>query len=163
MPDLAPASIRLARPADAKAIATVLHRAFADYEGKLQPPAGASRETAGTIRAKLAQERALVAEAADAIVACVFYQAAAEAGAIYLGRLAVVPEWQGQGIARRLIEALEERARAEGAVALTLNVRIALPENRALFERLGFHRSGDGRHPGFEQPTFAIMRKQLGL
>jgi predicted N-acetyltransferase YhbS len=161
MPETASLLIRSAAPADAEAIATVLRRAFAPYEGRLQPQAGALRESEETIRVKLATEQALVAETPDGIAGCVFYRPADEPGAIYLGRLAVLPKRQGLGIARRLMMRLEEAARDAGAAALILNVRIALPANRALFERLGFHGIGDGRHPGHQQPTFTIMRKRL--
>jgi predicted N-acetyltransferase YhbS len=161
MAEAASPLIRSAAPADAEAVAAVLRRAFACYEGRLQPPAGALRESEETILAKLATEQALVAETPDGIAGCVFYRPADEPGAIYLGRLAVLPERQGSGIARRLMMRLEEAARAAGAAALLLNVRVALPENCALFERLGFHRIGDGRHPGHQEPTFTIMRKSL--
>jgi len=153
--------IRHASVADTSAIAEVVRRAFAAYEGRLQPPAGALKETPESIAGKLGREAALVAVAPAGIAGCVFYRPAEAAGEIYLGRLAVLPEHQGEGIGARLMAALEEAARAAGARALVLNVRIALPGNRAFFERLGFRAIGEGRHPGFDQPTFTVMRKAL--
>lgn len=155
-------SIRPARLADAGDIAGVICRAFECYEGRLQPPAGALRETPESVAAKLAKEAALVAVTMEGIAACVFYRPSDRPGEIYLGRLAVRPDRQGLGLASRLMAALEDTARAAGATALMLNVRIALPANRALFERLGFQAIGEGRHPGFADPTFTILRKTIG-
>jgi predicted N-acetyltransferase YhbS len=153
--------IRPAGAEDASAIAEVIRRAFAAYEGRLQPPAGALKETPESIAEKLRHEASLLAVRAAGIVGCVFYRPAKVAGEIYLGRLAVLPECQRDGIAARLMAALEEAARGAGAGALVLNVRIALPANRALIERLGFQAVGQGQHPGFDQPTFTVMRKEL--
>jgi predicted N-acetyltransferase YhbS len=154
-------AIRPARAEDASVIADVIHRAFALYEGRLQPPAGALKETPQSIAEKLDREAALVAVTSAGIAGCVFYRPAEAAGEIYLGRLAVLPERQREDIGARLMTALEETARAAGARALILNVRIALPGNRAVFERLGFRAIGEGRHAGFDQPTFTIMRKAI--
>jgi predicted N-acetyltransferase YhbS len=154
-------AIRPARAEDAGAIAEVIHRAFALYKGRLQPPAGALKETPESIAGKLAREAALVAMTSAGIAGCVFYRPAEAAGEIYLGRLAVLPERQREGLGAMLMAALEETARATGAGALILNVRIALPGNRTVFERLGFQAIGEGRHPGFNQPTFTVMRKAI--
>ena len=154
-------SIRQAGCDDASAIAKLIHRAFAPYEGCLQPPAGALQETPESIAEKFEHESALVAVTRTGIAGCVFYRPAEAAGELYLGRLAVLPECQRDGLGRRLISAIEDIARAAGAGALILNVRIALPSNRAVFERLGFRAIGEGRHPGFDQPTFTVMRKPL--
>lgn len=153
--------IRSARAEDASAISEVVRRAFAAYEGRLQPPAGALKETPESIAEKLWHEAALVAVTTAGIAGCVFYRPAERAGEIYLGRLAVLPERQREGIGARLMIALEETARATGARALVLNVRIALPANRLVFERLGFEPIGQGRHAGFDQPTFTVMRKDI--
>jgi len=102
-----------------------------------------------------------VADGGEEIVACLFFQQAREAGGVYVGRVAVAPEHQGRGLAARLMAELERLVRSEGAVALTLHARIALPANRALFEKLGFRAVGEGTHGGFDRPTFTIMRKEL--
>ena len=153
--------VRPARLADAGGIATVIRCAFERYEGGLRPPAGALRETPESIAAKLTNEAALVAVTPEGIAGCVFYRPSATPGEIYLGRLAVLPERQRLGLAGRLMAAVEDAARAAGATALCLNVRIALPANRTVFERLGFRAVGEGCHPGFDQPTFTVMRKTI--
>src|SRR5690349_15074862 len=102
--------IRHASVADASAIAEVVRRAFAAYEGRLQPPAGALKETPESIAEKLGREAALVAVTPAGIAGCVFYRPAEAAGEIYLGRLAVLPECQREGVAARLMASLEEAA-----------------------------------------------------
>src|SRR5262245_20977133 len=161
MEDRDDVAIRPARAEDAGAIAEVIQQAFAPYRGRLAPPAGALKETPESIAEKLAREAALVALTSAGIAGCVFYRPAEAPGEIYLGRLAVLPERQREGLGARLMIALEDTARAAGARALILNVRIALPDNRAVFERLGFQAIGEGRHAGFDHPTFTVMRKAL--
>ena len=59
--------------------------------------------------------------------------------------VAVVADRRGEGIGRRLMEAIHERARADGLARISLSVE---PENPAkrLYERLGYvdHEPGDG-------------------
>src|SRR5579859_3084494 len=118
---------RLARAEDAAAIVSVIHRAFAQYDGVLEPQSGAMRETAATVAQRLGDESCLVAFAGATPVGCVFYKPIGEA--IYFSRLAILPERRGQGLARRLIAEVEAAAQAAGAAAVTLGVRIALPGN----------------------------------
>ena len=49
---------------------------------------------------------------------------------LYFGRLSVVPEARGQGLARRLIEAVEDEARRRELAGVRLGVRIVLTENQ---------------------------------
>lgn len=52
--------------------------------------------------------------------------------------LAVHEAWQSLGVGTALIAALAERARAEGALAITLTVEDDNPRAKALYRRLGF-------------------------
>jgi len=47
-------AFRLARVEDAPAVVSVIHRAFAQYDGELAPPSGAMGETPATVTARLA-------------------------------------------------------------------------------------------------------------
>ena len=67
----------------------------------------------------------------------------------------------GAGLSRRLIGACEDAARGGGFARLRLRVRLELPENEALFARMGFARVGVEAHAGFDRPTVAIMEKPL--
>jgi ribosomal protein S18 acetylase RimI-like enzyme len=151
---------RLARAEDAATVVSVIHRAFAQYDGVLVPQSGAMRETAATVAARLGNESCLVALAGSTPVGCVFYTPIGEA--IYVSRLAVLPDRRGQGLARRLIAEVEAAAHAAGADAVTLGVRIALPGNIALFTALGYREIGREAHPGFSEPTSITMEKRIG-
>ena len=80
---------------------------------------------------------------------------------LYFGRLSVVPEARGQGIARRLIEAVEDEARRRELAGIRLGVRIVLTENQALFTSLGYVEISREAHEGFDHPTSINMRKTL--
>lgn len=80
---------------------------------------------------------------------------------LYLGRFAVHPDFRRHGIASRLLAEAERHARASGATALTLGVRIALTDNFRYFAARGFREVGREAHPGFDQPTSIKMAKRL--
>jgi ribosomal protein S18 acetylase RimI-like enzyme len=64
-------------------------------------------------------------------------------------------------LARRLVAAVEAAAMAAGAAAVTLGVRIALPENVALFTALGYREISREAHAGFSEPTSITMEKRI--
>ena len=80
---------------------------------------------------------------------------------LYFGRLSVVPDARGQGIARRLIEAVEDEARRRELAGVRLGVRIVLTENQRLFTQLGYVEVSREAHEGFDHPTSINMRKAL--
>jgi GNAT superfamily N-acetyltransferase len=81
--------------------------------------------------------------------------------ALYLGRLAVAAAHRGSGLARALVAAAEAEARARGLGTLELQIRIELTENHAAFARLGFAKTGETAHDGYDRPTSITMRKAL--
>ena len=133
--------------------------AFAFMEGRIDPPSSAHRLTVADMAAQAGSGAVWVIEEAGAPVACVF--AKAKGDALYLGKLAVAASHRGRGLARLLIEAAASEARALGLGWLELETRIELTENHAAFARLGFAKSGETRHPGFDRPTSKTMRKSL--
>jgi len=152
--------LRLARLEDAAAILTVIQLAFAQYEGKLVPQSGAARETVETVTARLARENCVMALREERLVGCLFYEHLGDH--LYFGRLAVLPEQQGRGVARRLVGEVEAVALAAGIATVALDVRIALPGNAALFAALGYREVSRHAHPGFADPTSIRMEKRVG-
>jgi predicted N-acetyltransferase YhbS len=153
-------TLRLAMREDAADIVPVIRRAFAQYDGKLVPPSGALHETEATVAARIDTERCIVAFDGASPIACIFYKRVGDQ--LYFGRLAVLPDRRGEGLAQRLVAEVEAAARTAGLAAVTLGVRIALPGNVAMFAALGYREIGREAHSGFSEPTSITMEKQLG-
>jgi ribosomal protein S18 acetylase RimI-like enzyme len=140
-------------PAFLPAVCDILHLAFSAHDGRIDPPSAAHRETPESLAAKLGQETLLVATGGDGVaVGCIFFRVESDEEG-YIGRLAVHPERQGEGIARAILLASIELARQKGLKRLGLGVRIELKENIAFFERHGFVITREDRHPGYDRTT----------
>jgi predicted N-acetyltransferase YhbS len=152
--------LRAATAADALAVAATIARSFEQYRGKLVPESGAFRETADGIAAELARDSgAILAEQNGEVLGCVMLKLVE--GDIYFGRLSVLPSARGRGIARRLVEAVEDEARRRELGGVRLGVRIVLAENQRLFASLGYVEISREAHEGFDHPTSISMRKAL--
>lgn len=146
--------------ADAAAAAALIRAAFADQSVATDPPSSALRESAESLAAHLAANGGAAAEDAQGLAGLVLW--AERDGGLYLGRLAVAPAWRGKGVARALIGEGEKEARRRGLPRLHLRVRLALDDNRRLFAACGFAAVRYGAHPGYAEPTYAVMEKALG-
>ena len=151
--------IRPAREADAPALAALIRRCFAAQPVAVDPPPSALGETAGSVAEQIRSGGGAVAGPVEALVAGVLWTEH-EAG-LYLGRLAVAPECRRQGLARALLAAAEQEARARSLPRLHLGTRLALADNRALFASAGFTECGRFSHPGYSEPTWVAMEKRL--
>lgn len=76
--------------------------------------------------------------------------------------LAVHPDYRRQGVAQKLVEALEASLRERGSKALTLEVRASNEPAIALYEKLGFQQEGL-RKNYYRNPKedARILRKEL--
>jgi ribosomal protein S18 acetylase RimI-like enzyme len=153
-------SLRPARAEDAPLLARTIAAAFEQYRGKLVPESGAFRETADGIAAELKNGAgAIIAERNEVVLGCVMTKV--EEGDLYLGRLSVLPAARGEGVARRLIAAVEDDARARGLPGVRLGVRVVLTDNQRLFNSLGYREISREAHEGFDYMTSINMRKVL--
>ncbi len=152
------------RPAGADedwgAVLALLHRAFAFMEGRIDPPSSLHRLDAAGVAGKAAAERCFLALSQGRLAGCVFCEPRADC--LYIGKLAVDPAWQGQGVGRSLMAAAEAEARARGLPALELQTRVELVENHAAFARMGFAKTGETAHAGYGRPTSVTMRRRSG-
>lgn len=151
--------LREATDADLASVVDLIRAAFAEYEDRLDPPSSAQRRTIESTRQELAEGNALVATVEQQLVGCVLYFPKPDY--MYLARLAVLPTYRGHGIARSLIAAVEERARAAGLHGVELSVRLQLAELRAAYERLGYRVVRYGTHKGYSAPTYVTLHKPL--
>ena len=137
----------------------LLQDAFAPQEHRIDPPSSVSRLTPAALAAKSRDETLFLARDHDELIGCVF--ARPQGDALYVGKLAVRHDRQHRGVGRRLMAAIEAHARAVGVRQLELVTRIELTENHETFAALGFVKSGEHAHEGYDRPTFISMRKAL--
>jgi predicted N-acetyltransferase YhbS len=83
--------------------------AFSYMDGIIDPPSSAHLLTADSLRDKARRETGFLAVKGDEIIGCVF--ACEQEAGFYIGKLAVATACQGQGVGRRLVEAVEDLAR----------------------------------------------------
>lgn len=152
----------LVRPADFSdwtGLHELLRDCFAFMAGRIDPPSSFTRMTPESLREKANEEILIVVLSAGDLVACGYLRETAET--IYLGKLAVRAGYRRQGILRAIMKLAEEIARNRGKSALELQTRIELVENHETFKALGFVRTGETAHAGYDRPTSITMMKFL--
>ena len=138
---------------------TIIRKSFAHMDGVIDPPSSVHRLTSETLQTKARSEIGFLAHAGDAIIGCAFI--AEKADHFYLGKLAVLPAYQGHGVGRRLLGAAEKHATGAGKPLLELQTRVELTGNHRAFHALGFVETGRTAHQGYDRPTSVTMRKRL--
>jgi len=155
-----PADIAISRApvdfADWEAVRALIHDAFAYMDGRISPPSSALQLTPQSMAADAAKGALLLAASGRNLVGCVFVRPKEDA--LYIGKLAVRPGLHGSGIGRALVRAARAEALALGLKALELQTRIELTENHAAFARMGFTKTAETAHPGYQRPTSITMR-----
>lgn len=149
-------------PLQAEAVSTLLSiliRAFEQFRETLIPPSSAFKETEASILKKLEQGGGFLACVDGQAVACVLYELREDY--VYLGRLAVLPDYRGQGIAKALIQVTENIAQENTIGEVRVNVRSTLTSNQQLFESLNYRIIAQHKHAGYENPTYVEMSKKL--
>lgn len=139
------------------AVLDLIRNAFAGMEGRIDPPSSVHRLTVQDIAEQARDAEVWVSGTPP--IACIFLTPRPDH--LYLGKLAVAPGHQGQGLARKLIALAAERARALHLPALQLSTRVELIENHAAFQAMGFRKVGESAHPGHDRATSLIFRKEL--
>lgn len=152
--------IILANSKDAQVVYKLMLQAFKEYE-HATPPSSALSETVESIEQALNNgEQALISYMEDQPVAMVRFTLSNQG--IYFFRLSVIPEKQGQGLAKALIVELENYARAQGKRISECKVRMNVPRNIELYRSLGYvitkETIGENRN-GFSLPIVTMEKK----
>lgn len=138
-------------------ILRLIRTSFAYMESRIDPPSSMHRlSTADIIKQCRTGE---VWSMNNPVSACMFLKL--KPNVLYVGRLAVSSELRHRGISRTLIGIAEQRAHFYNREALEIETRVELTENHQAFKRLGFKKKADGTHPGYTQPTYIVMHKNL--
>ena len=127
---------RLATAEDAARIIPLVNSAFA-IEDFLE----GTRTDEARLAAMMEKGKMLIAEdEAGTLLGTVYFELRGHRG--YLGMLAVDPAQQGRGLARRLVEAAEDRFREAGCDEVEIIVLNMRPELLPIYERFGFVQTG---------------------
>lgn len=152
-------SARILKPHDAalSEVFQLLKSSFAFMAGRIDPPS--------SINCLTIEELFRIAEVGSVVVlgkpviACVVVTAVPHA--MYLGKMAVDPSVRGQAAARALVEACNTIALDHGVGCLELQVRIELLENQRVFTRIGFVKTSEHCHPGYDRVTEITMQRRV--
>ena len=83
------------------------------------------------------------------------------AGWVEMKRVFVHERFRGRGVARAMVAAFEDAARAEGVTGVRLETGTKQPEAMALYERLGYERSATQFGPWAGHPLSVCYLKRL--
>jgi ribosomal protein S18 acetylase RimI-like enzyme len=169
MPDIV--TIIPASPGDALALKDLLEAAYRgdsarqgwNHEADILDDERTSRAELDALLADPAVT-ILTARDGEALVGCVAVTRK-DASLAYLGMLCVLPTLQSGGLGRRLLDAAEDLARAEGIAAMEMTVIDSRDSLIAWYERRGYARTGERRpFPVLRDPpiTFVVLEKPLG-
>lgn len=160
------ATLRVATAGDRPAIARLVNHAFSVERFLKKGGADRLEESDGELERLLERGRFLLLTEDDATLACVYVEPRGER--CYLGLLSIAPARQGRGLARRMNEAAEAFARAQGC--RWMDLRVVSPRRDLLvplYRRLGYTEQGREDYapelvekmtiPGY----FILMTKQL--
>jgi GNAT superfamily N-acetyltransferase len=139
------------------AVLRLILDAFAFMDGRIDPPSSAHRLTIADMAAQAKTGAVWVVEDNANPIACLF--AKPKGDALYVGKLAVAETHRRHGLARRLIAEAEAEARARSLPRLELETRIELTENHTAFARMGFVKTAENAHPGYDRPTSITMSR----
>ncbi|MFN8449742.1 MAG: GNAT family N-acetyltransferase [Anaerolineae bacterium] len=130
---------------EAPLVYDIMQRAFAEYLGVLDPPSGVHSESLDDVIVALDQGGAILAWIGSEAVGSARY--AFREDSCYIGRVSVLPQYRGQGIASAMMEYIEGIARAHGSSYLEIGVRMVLESNINLYKRLGYTITEMFEHP----------------
>ncbi|WP_104205248.1 GNAT family N-acetyltransferase [Billgrantia saliphila] len=147
------AHIRTALETDLAAIRSCAYKAYAKYVMRIgREPAPMHADFASQIESGRIDVAICESRIAGYVV---FYP---EGDYIHLENVAVLPEYSGRGIGKRLIEHVERTSSEAGYEAVELYTNEAMTENLAMYLKMGYVEVGRRREAGFNRVFF---RKQI--
>lgn len=150
--------IREAVPGDARAIASVLLEAFAEYRDSYTDEGFAATTPASErVLSRMGEGPVWVAACDDVIVGTVSVVPRGES--LYIRGMAVLPSARGRRVGEALLRTVEEFARARGHGRLFLSTTPFLSRAIKLYERAGFRRVDEGPRDLCGTPLFTMEKE----
>lgn len=140
-------AISPATPVDAPQVYQIMRAAFAEYVGVLQPPSGVDLETVDDVRRAIEGGGAVLASLDGKPVGSARYVFHDEGHTCFVGRVSVLPEARGKGIASAMVTYIEGIAHEAGCASMEIMVRMILETNIHLYERIGYTVAETFEHP----------------
>jgi GNAT superfamily N-acetyltransferase len=145
--------IRPARPGEADTLRDVVHAAYRHYIPRIGKPPGPMLDD---YAARIADGQAWVLEDAGGIMGILVLEETPEC--FLLDNIAILPEGQGKGYGRALIQFAEAEARRRGYAEIRLYTHEMMTENVTLYTRIGFVETHRVSEKGYAR---VYMTKQL--
>jgi GNAT superfamily N-acetyltransferase len=145
--------VRAAQEGDSDMVRDVVHAAYRHYTARIGKPPGPMLDDYAK---RIADGQAWVLEDAGRIVGVLVLVQGAHG--FLLDNIAVLPDCQGKGFGRVLIEFAEAEARRRGFAAISLYTHALMSENVALYHRIGFVETHRGSEKGYDR---VYMTKRL--
>lgn len=149
--------VRPALPAQIEPIRAIERASAQRFVGVMDALAADEPSSAQLLMARLAAGGLLTAEVEDQLAAFVMFRPVEDG--LYIEQIDVLPAFAGRRIGAALLDAVTQRAGAQGLAGLTLSTFRDIPWNAPWYRRLGFVDIADADlTPGL----LAIRREHLG-
>ncbi|WP_162463073.1 GNAT family N-acetyltransferase [Paenibacillus psychroresistens] len=129
-----PIEIKVASKDEIDIVYSTMVDAFKDYAGKLNPASGALSETTENILNTMNHGGGSVI-AWDGLIATGSARFKFIEHYIYIGRVAVLPEYRGKGIGKAMLAFLEKMAEEKNISESRVEVRLSIPDNIEMYKR----------------------------
>ena len=136
-------TIRRASARDSQGILQCLRSAFAPYQHLYTPPAYEDTVlTPELLEKRLRSMSVFVAETGSGQIVGTISCGLLTQPEGHLRGMGVLPEWQGRGVAKQLLDCAESELRESGCERVTLDTTEPLLPAMRFYERNGFRRTG---------------------
>ena len=138
--------IRLAQPHEADVVRDVVHAAYAHYIDRIGKAPGPMQDDYAR---RIADQQAWVLEDTGDIVGILVLEATM--ARLLLDNIAVLPQCQGKGYGRALMQFAEAEASRLGYKDICLYTHVLMTENIALYRRVGYIETHRISEKGFDR------------
>lgn len=153
--------LRAARGDELPAVLTLIALAFQPLAARLPSRPTALDETEDSLRQRLdAGGQVYIASRQDTPLACLI-TAPLNAAAVECKRVCTHPDWQGQGLGKRLMLHSEALLKQQGLIRIQLATRASMPANLRFYQALGYRIIAEEPYPAGIADLRIILEKQL--